>query len=122
MIISSKVFIDELDAIAPQRSDESEGLGRRLVATLLTVMDGSKKYLHRVLVVAATNRPEAIDSALRRPGRFDREIEIGIYLKKNQIDNLGFCLLFAVFSFMFVIRNKKSLLNRARFFFEISIF
>ena len=86
VIISQKVFIDELDAIAPQRSDGSEDLGRRLVATLLTIMDGSEKYLHHVLVVAATNRPEAVDSALRRPGRFDREIEIGMLVLGRKLN------------------------------------
>ncbi|KAI5074246.1 hypothetical protein GOP47_0010207 [Adiantum capillus-veneris] len=72
------VFIDELDAIAPQRTEGSEHLGQRMVATLLTMMDGGDQGLQGVLVIAATNRVETIDPALRRPGRFDREIEIGV--------------------------------------------
>lgn len=76
------VFIDEVDSLAPKRGagDGSEG---RVVATLLTEMDGMDYVSEdgspvKVVVVAATNRPNAIDEALRRPGRFDREIEIGI--------------------------------------------
>lgn len=72
------MFIDELDAIAPQRTEGAEDLGRRMVATLLTIMDGGNQSLQGVLVIAATNRLETIDPALRRPGRFDREIEIGM--------------------------------------------
>ncbi|KAH6557784.1 hypothetical protein KP509_1Z094200 [Ceratopteris richardii] len=72
------VFIDELDAIAPQRTEGSEHLGQRIVSTLLTIMDGGDKGLQGVLVIAATNRIETIDPALRRPGRFDREIEVGV--------------------------------------------
>ncbi|KAJ7547451.1 hypothetical protein O6H91_08G086500 [Diphasiastrum complanatum] len=73
------VFIDELDAITPERKEGSEELAQRLVAELLSLMDGSmKQSLDRVLVIAATNRPEVIDPALRRPGRFDREIEVGV--------------------------------------------
>jgi SpoVK/Ycf46/Vps4 family AAA+-type ATPase len=70
-----KVVIDEVDAIAPERKDGSEELAQRIVGTLLKLMDeGGQK---RVLVIAATNRPDALDPALRRPGRFDRELEIG---------------------------------------------
>jgi SpoVK/Ycf46/Vps4 family AAA+-type ATPase len=73
---SLQIFIDELDAIAPARKDGGEELSLRMVATLLKLMDeiGPRE---RVLLVAATNRPDSIDPALRRPGRLDREIEIG---------------------------------------------
>ena len=68
-------MIDEVDAIAPQRKDGSEELSQRMVGALLKLMDeGGNK---RVLVIAATNRPDTIDPALRRPGRFDKEVEIG---------------------------------------------
>ncbi|MHA1371743.1 MAG: AAA family ATPase, partial [Promethearchaeota archaeon] len=73
----SILFIDELDAIAPKREDVTGEVERRVVAQLLALMDG----LHargRVIIIGATNRPNAIDPALRRPGRFDREIEIKI--------------------------------------------
>lgn len=69
------VFIDELDSIAPNRDEVSGEAERRIVATLLTVMDGLKGR-GNVVVIAATNRPNSIDPALRRPGRFDREIAI----------------------------------------------
>uniref|UniRef100_A0A6B2L1D6 AAA+ ATPase domain-containing protein n=1 Tax=Arcella intermedia TaxID=1963864 RepID=A0A6B2L1D6_9EUKA len=73
----SLIFIDELDSLAPKRDEEINSSSKRIVGTLLTLMDGIKKD-QRVIVLAATNRPNSIDSALRRPGRFDREIEIGI--------------------------------------------
>ena len=73
----SIVFIDELDAIAPKREDVNGDVERRIVAQLLTLMDGLKSR-GEVVVIGATNRPDAIDEALRRPGRFDREIEIGV--------------------------------------------
>lgn len=73
----SVVFIDELDAIAPTRKDGGEELSQRMVAALLALIDGVNKN-HRILVIAATNRPESIDPALRRPGRLDREFEIGV--------------------------------------------
>ncbi|KAL6050238.1 AAA family ATPase [Balamuthia mandrillaris] len=69
------VFIDEIDALCPKR-DQTQSQESRTVAQLLTLMDGLKSR-GRVLVIAATNRPNAIDPALRRPGRFDREVEIG---------------------------------------------
>ncbi|KAH9675243.1 calmodulin-interacting protein 111 [Citrus sinensis] len=69
------VFIDELDAIAPARKDGGEELSQRMVATLLNLMDGVCRT-DGVLVIAATNRPDSIEPALRRPGRLDREIEI----------------------------------------------
>ena len=71
-----QVFIDELDAIAPARKHGGEELSQRMVATLLTLMDGMSRT-DGLVVVAATNRPDSIEPALRRPGRFDREIEIG---------------------------------------------
>lgn len=71
------IFIDELDAIAPKREKTHGEVERRIVSQLLTLMDGMKKSAH-VIVMAATNRPNSIDPALRRFGRFDREIDIGI--------------------------------------------
>jgi len=71
------VFIDEIDSIAPKRDQVHGEAEKRLVAQLLTLMDGLNSRAH-VVVIAATNRPEAIDEALRRPGRFDREIVIGV--------------------------------------------
>jgi len=73
----SIIFIDELDAIAPKREEVTGEVERRVVAQLLALMDGlsGRGYL---IVIGATNRPEALDPALRRPGRFDREIEIGV--------------------------------------------
>jgi transitional endoplasmic reticulum ATPase len=71
------IFIDEIDSIAPKRGQVSGEAEKRLVAQLLTLMDGLQARSNLV-VIAATNRPEAIDEALRRPGRFDREIIIGV--------------------------------------------
>ncbi|XP_014294276.1 transitional endoplasmic reticulum ATPase TER94 [Halyomorpha halys] len=71
------IFIDELDAIAPKRDKTHGEVERRIVSQLLTLMDGLKQNSH-IIVMAATNRPNSIDSALRRFGRFDREIDIGI--------------------------------------------
>ncbi|MGB8218229.1 MAG: CDC48 family AAA ATPase [Candidatus Methanoperedens sp.] len=71
------IFIDEIDSIAPKREEVTGEVERRVVAQLLSLMDGLKKR-GQVIVIAATNRPNAIDAALRRGGRFDREIEIGI--------------------------------------------
>ncbi|WP_048061379.1 CDC48 family AAA ATPase [Hyperthermus butylicus] len=71
----SIIFIDEIDAIAPRREEVTGEVEKRVVAQLLTLMDGLKER-GRVIVIGATNRPDAIDPALRRPGRFDREIEI----------------------------------------------
>ncbi len=73
----SIIFIDEIDSIAPKRDEVSGELEKRVVSQLLTLMDGMKSR-GKVVVIAATNRPDSIDPALRRPGRFDREIEIGI--------------------------------------------
>uniref|UniRef100_A0A671P456 Transitional endoplasmic reticulum ATPase n=1 Tax=Sinocyclocheilus anshuiensis TaxID=1608454 RepID=A0A671P456_9TELE len=71
------IFIDELDAIAPKREKTHGEVERRIVSQLLTLMDGLKQRVH-VVVMAATNRPNSVDPALRRFGRFDREIDIGI--------------------------------------------
>ena len=71
------VFIDEIDSIAPKRQNVSGEAEKRLVAQLLTLMDGLQSRANLV-VIGATNRPDAIDEALRRPGRFDREIVIGV--------------------------------------------
>ncbi len=73
----SIVFIDELDAIAPKREEVTGEVERRVVAQLLSLMDGLKAR-GKVVVIGATNRPQALDPALRRPGRFDREIIIGV--------------------------------------------
>ncbi len=71
------IFIDEIDSIAPKRGNVTGEAEKRLVAQLLTLMDGLEPRTS-LIVIAATNRPEAIDEALRRPGRFDREIIIGV--------------------------------------------
>ncbi|XP_027350489.1 calmodulin-interacting protein 111 isoform X2 [Abrus precatorius] len=81
------LFIDELDAIAPVRKDGGEELSQRLVATLLNLMDGISRT-KGLLVIAATNRPDHIEPALRRPGRFDKEIEIGVPSPKQRSDIL----------------------------------
>ena len=73
----SIIFIDEIDAIAPKREEVSGEVERRTVAQLLTLMDGLKSR-GQVVVIGATNRPDALDQAIRRGGRFDREIEIGV--------------------------------------------
>ena len=73
----SIIFIDEIDSIAPKRGEVSGDVEKRIVSQLLTLMDGMKNR-GKVVVIAATNRPDSIDAALRRGGRFDREIEIGI--------------------------------------------
>lgn len=73
----SIIFIDEIDSIAPKREEVSGEVEKRIVSQLLSLMDGLNSR-GKVVVIGATNRPNSIDSALRRPGRFDREIEIGI--------------------------------------------
>ena len=73
----SIIFIDEVDSIAPNREESQGEVERRIVSTLLTMMDGLKSR-GQVVVIAATNRADAIDPALRRPGRFDREIMVGV--------------------------------------------
>jgi transitional endoplasmic reticulum ATPase len=83
----SIIFIDELDSIAPKREEVSGEVERRIVAQLLTLMDGLKSR-GKVVVIGATNRINAIDPALRRPGRFDREIEIGVPDREGRLDIL----------------------------------
>jgi transitional endoplasmic reticulum ATPase len=83
----SIIFIDELDAIAPKREEVTGEVEKRIVSQLLTLMDGLKAR-GQVTILAATNRPNAIDPALRRPGRFDREIEIGVPDKKGRLEIL----------------------------------
>jgi transitional endoplasmic reticulum ATPase len=77
------IFIDEIDAIAPKREDVQGEVERRVVSQLLTMMDGLKSR-GKVIVIGATNRVNALDPALRRPGRFDREIELGVPGKKGR--------------------------------------
>ena len=83
----SIIFIDELDSIAPRREDVTGEVERRVVAQLLTMMDGLEER-GQVVVIGATNRVDAIDAALRLPGRFDREIEIGVPGEPDRIDIL----------------------------------
>ncbi len=83
----SIIFIDEIDAIAPKREEVSGEVEKRIVSQLLTLMDGLESR-GQLVVIAATNRPNAVDPALRRPGRFDREIEIGIPDKKGRLEIL----------------------------------
>ena len=83
----SIIFIDEIDAIAPKREETRGEVERRVVAQLLTMMDGLKSRKN-VVVIGATNRPNAIDPALRRPGRFDREISINVPNKKGRLEIL----------------------------------
>jgi len=84
----SIVFIDEIDSIAPKRGQVSGEAEKRLVAQLLTLMDGLEARANLV-VIAATNRPEALDEALRRPGRFDREIVVGVPDERGRREILG---------------------------------
>ncbi|ACJ16602.1 Hypothetical CDC48/VCP [Thermococcus onnurineus NA1] len=77
------IFIDEIDAIAPKREETHGEVEKRVVSQLLTLMDGLKSR-GKVIVIAATNRPDAIDPALRRPGRFDRELEVGVPDKQGR--------------------------------------
>ena len=83
----SIIFIDELDAIAPKREDAGGEVERRVVSQLLTVMDGLQAR-GKVIVIGATNRPNSIDQALRRPGRFDREVEIRVPNKEGRLQVL----------------------------------
>ncbi|MCZ7391941.1 MAG: CDC48 family AAA ATPase [Candidatus Methanoperedens sp.] len=83
----SIILIDEIDSIAPKREEVTGEVERRVVAQLLAVMDGLKTR-GKVVVIGATNRPNAIDPALRRPGRFDREIEIGVPDRKARLEIL----------------------------------
>ncbi|MCQ4344943.1 MAG: CDC48 family AAA ATPase, partial [Sulfolobaceae archaeon] len=81
------IFIDEIDAIAPKRDEVIGEVERRVVAQLLTLMDGLESR-GNIIVIAATNRPNAVDPALRRPGRFDREIEIPLPDKQGRLEIL----------------------------------
>jgi len=81
------VFIDEIDSIAPKRDDTSGDVERRVVAQLLSLMDGLEER-NEVIVIGATNRVDAIDPALRRGGRFDREIEVGVPDKEGRTEIL----------------------------------
>ncbi len=83
----SIIFIDEIDSIAPKRDEVTGETERRVVAQLLALMDGLESR-GKVVVIGATNRPNAIDGALRRPGRFDRELEIGVPDKKSRLEIL----------------------------------
>jgi len=83
----SIIFIDELDSITPRREEVTGEVERRVVAQLLTMMDGLEER-GQVVVIGATNRVDAIDPALRRPGRFDREIEIGVPTEPDRIEIL----------------------------------
>ncbi|HDP97480.1 MAG TPA: AAA family ATPase [Euryarchaeota archaeon] len=83
----SIIFIDEIDSIAPKRDEVSGETERRVVAQLLALMDGLEAR-GKIVVIGATNRPNALDPALRRPGRFDREIEIGIPDNRGRMDIL----------------------------------
>ncbi|KYH37740.1 MAG: ATPase AAA [Candidatus Bathyarchaeota archaeon B24] len=83
----SIIFIDEIDAIAPKREEVTGEVEKRVVSQLLALMDGLKPR-GRVVVIGATNRPNALDPALRRPGRFDREIEIGVPNKQGRLEIL----------------------------------
>ena len=83
----SIIFIDEIDSIAPKREEVTGETERRIVAQLLSVMDGMTSR-GKVVVIAATNRVDAIDPALRRPGRFDREIEIGVPNRDGRLEVL----------------------------------
>ena len=84
----SIIFIDEIDSIAPKREEVTGEVEKRVVSQLLTLMDGMKSR-GKVVVIAATNRPDSIDPALRRPGRFDREIEIGIPDQQGRLEILN---------------------------------
>ena len=81
------IFIDELDAIAPKREEVTGEVERRVVAQLLALMDGLETR-GNIIVIGATNRVNAIDPALRRPGRFDREVEIGVPDKEGRLEIL----------------------------------
>ncbi len=83
----SIIFIDEIDAIAPKREEVTGEVERRVVSQLLALMDGLEAR-GQVIVIGATNRPNAVDPALRRPGRFDREIEIGVPDRNGRLEIL----------------------------------
>ncbi len=83
----SIIFIDEIDAIAPKREDVTGEVERRVVAQILALMDGLESR-GETIVIGATNRPNALDPALRRPGRFDREVEIGVPDQNERLEIL----------------------------------
>jgi transitional endoplasmic reticulum ATPase len=83
----SIIFIDEIDSIAPKREEVTGEVEKRVVSQLLSLMDGLQSR-GKVVVIGATNRPNALDPALRRPGRFDREIEIGVPNKDGRLQVL----------------------------------
>ncbi|XP_036072110.1 ATPase family protein 2 homolog isoform X2 [Oryzias melastigma] len=84
------IFIDELDALCPKREGAQNEVERRVVSTLLTLMDGigSEGHSGQLVVLGATNRPQALDPALRRPGRFDKELEVGVPTSAERTDIL----------------------------------
>ncbi len=86
--VPSIIFVDEIDSIAPKREEVTGEVERRVVSQMLSLMDGLEAR-GKVIVISATNRPNAIDPALRRPGRFDREIEIKVPDKKGRKDILA---------------------------------
>ena len=81
------IFIDEIDSIAPKRDKTNGEVERRIVSQMLTLMDGLKSRAN-VVVIGATNRPNSIDAALRRFGRFDREVDIGVPYENGRLDQL----------------------------------
>jgi transitional endoplasmic reticulum ATPase len=83
----SIIFIDEIDSIAPKREEVTGEVEKRVVSQLLALMDGLKSR-GKVVVIGATNRPNALDPALRRPGRFDREIEFGVPNRQGRLEIL----------------------------------
>src|SRR5438132_2652316 len=83
----SIIFIDEIDSIAPKREEVTGEVEKRVTSQLLSLMDGLQSR-GKVVVIGATNRPNAIDPALRRPGRFDREIEIGVPDRDGRLEVL----------------------------------
>lgn len=84
------IFVDEIDAIAPVREEVSSDVEKRVVAQLLGLMDGMEAR-GDIIVIAATNRPNSVDPALRRPGRFDRELEIGVPDRQGRFEILQIC-------------------------------
>ncbi|MGW0355821.1 ATP-binding protein [Nocardia nova] len=84
----SIIFFDEIDSLAEKRTDQSQEYSRRLVGQFLTLMDGIDSERSNTIVIAATNQPDHIDPALRRPGRFDREIHFGIPKLEDRLDIL----------------------------------
>ncbi len=113
------VFIDEIDAIAPKREDVSGEVERRVVSQILTMMDGLKSR-GKVIVIGATNRVNALDPALRRPGRFDREIEVGVPDKNGRLQILQIHTRGMPLDFWDINISKKVFLNELSSFEENS--